>query len=137
MKITQTSTKQRIVHSSVFAWMSSIFIWASQYIVGQKVDQILSSSWVDLIQTLVTSFINQSAYNLLKARLHKHIEISEDKIIGISILLVSILWVWAPKYLVHLIANTKWPEAIASIYMIANIVAMILYEKAILQKKAA
>ncbi len=135
MELTQTSIKQRFFHSSVFAGASSIFVWTSQYLLEQKVDQILSSSWVDFAQTLATSFINQSAYNALKWKIHEYTFLSEEKIIALSILIVSTLGVWAPKYIVHQIAHTKWAEAIAILYLLANIVTMFLYEKAVLQPK--
>lgn len=135
MEITSTSLKQRLVHSSFFAWASSLVIWASQYFLQQRVDQILSSAWVDFIQTLISSFLNASFYNELKKQIPNYINLSEEKIIGLSVLIVSILWVWAPKYIIHQIAHTKWAENIAFIYLLGNIAVMLLYEKMILQPK--
>mgnify|MGYP007030481056 CR=1 FL=1 len=131
--ITQTTLWERIKHSFVFAWASWVLIWITQ--IKESVNQILLSSCVDFGQTVCTSFINWSIYNYLKKILRDKTELENKNIIYTSIVLVSILWVWAPKYIIHKLAGTTNPEIISFFYVVGNIAVMYLYESKILQKK--
>lgn len=134
-KITQTSSGERLLHSAIFASVSATGVWVLQSLVWTNVDQILVSFWADFWQTIVTSFLNWTFYNLIKKFLSLKTRFSEKDIIKYSIVIVSTLWVWCPKYLIHTLAKTYDPEMIALVYTATNIVVMWLYEKHILQKK--
>ncbi len=132
-EITQTTVPQRIKHSFFFASASAWFVGLTQLLSRERVEQVFLSSWVDFWQTIVSSFVNWSIYNLLKYKLHLGSKLSEQEVIKISIIIVSILWVWAPKYLIHKMAWTSNPELLSLLYTIWNIVTLWLYEKYILQ----
>jgi len=134
VEVTQSPLQQRLVHSWVFAWISTWFIAVTQISVEQEVYNVLQSSWAEFASSYVSSFLNSSIYNRLKRYLLDSTDLSEAKIISSSILFMSLFFVWIPKYLVHKFAGTVWPEYIAIAYFIGNAWIMWVYEKTILQK---
>lgn len=132
-KIVLATTKEKLAIASIAAWASALFAWISQ--VKESVDQILLSTSSDFMLTFFSSLLNNTFYNRVKSLLNENTDFTPKEIIYCSILIVSIFWVWVPKYFLHDKVWSSNPELLALFYTVANMFVLYMEEKIYFQKK--